>query len=73
MRDMVHVHVTADLPIRARALPFADRVEIRLGNAFPAVLLIERLALDRLEQAFRTGREELEAAGNRQTERGTSS
>ena len=37
-RTSSQVHVTADLPIRAQALPFADRVEIRFGKAFPVVL-----------------------------------
>lgn len=26
-RDMVHIHITDSLPIQARALPFADRIE----------------------------------------------
>ncbi|PPK64463.1 hypothetical protein V5P93_007086 [Actinokineospora auranticolor] len=72
MRDVVHVHVTKDLPIRARALPFADRVEIRFGKAFPVVLIADRLALDSLAEAIETGRRELDAANrpgeNRQPE-----
>jgi hypothetical protein len=73
MRDMVHVHVTADLPIRGRGLPFADRVEIRFGNAFPVTLLVDRPALDRLEKAIRSGRLALETADNRQDEKGATS
>ncbi|MFB9610516.1 hypothetical protein ACFFS4_15430, partial [Kutzneria kofuensis] len=56
MRDLVHVHLTADLPMRANALPFADRVEIKLGKAFPVALIIDRRALDHLEEAIRQGR-----------------
>jgi hypothetical protein len=68
MRDLVTVHVMADLPIRARALPFADRVEIRFGNAFPVVLLIDRAAIDRLNEAIRSGQTALEAAVKRTEE-----
>ena len=66
MRDLVHVHVTAELPIRARALPFADRVEIRFGKAFPVVLVVDRGALERLGEAIKLGRDELESAGSKQ-------
>ena len=62
MRDLVNVYVTAELPIRARALPFADRVEVRFGNAFPVVLLIDRAAIGRLGEAIQTGWAELQAA-----------
>lgn len=62
LRDMVHVYVTADLPIRARALPFADRVEIRFGKAFPVVLIVDRSALGQLADAIAAGRSELERA-----------
>jgi hypothetical protein len=65
MRDLVTVHVMADLPIRSRALPFADRVEIRFGNAFPVVLLIDREALDQLSEVIQPGRAALEAATRR--------
>lgn len=68
MRDLVSVHVMADLPIRARALPFADRVEVRFGNAFPVVLLIDRAAIDRLNDAIQSGRTALEAATRRTEE-----
>ncbi len=53
--DMVRLHVTADLPIRVEPLAFAGRVEFRLGNAFPAVLVVDRDALPRLAQAVAEG------------------
>jgi hypothetical protein len=62
MRDIVQVHITADLPIRSRALPFADRVEIRLGKAFPVALIVDRPALAQLGDAIAAGRAELEQA-----------
>lgn len=62
MRDVVQVHITADLPIRSRALPFADRVEIRLGKAFPVALIVDRPALAQLGDAIAAGRAELEQA-----------
>jgi len=62
MRDMVHIHITDSLPIQARALPYADRVEIRFGRAFPVALIVDRAALDRLAGAIQTGRDELDAA-----------
>jgi hypothetical protein len=68
VRDLVHVYVTAELPIRARALPFADRVEIRFGKAFPVVLVVEKAALGRLGEAIQQGRDELDAAANQGTE-----
>jgi hypothetical protein len=68
MRDLVNVHVTAELPIRARGLPFADRVEVRFGNAFPVALLIDRAAIDRLGEAIQAGRDELDAAAKRKAE-----
>jgi hypothetical protein len=68
VRDLVHVYVTADLPIRARALPFADRVEIRFGKAFPVVLIVEKAALGRLGAAIQEGRDELDAAATRKPE-----
>lgn len=63
-RDMVHIHVTDNLPIQARALPFANRVEIRFGRAFPVVLVVDAAALGRLAEALSTGRTELDAAAN---------
>ncbi|CAL9641779.1 hypothetical protein SUDANB95_06337 [Actinosynnema sp. ALI-1.44] len=49
---MVRLHVTADLPIRPVPLKYADRVEIRFGKAFPAVLVIDSAALGRLRLAL---------------------
>lgn len=67
-RDMVHIHVADNLPIQARALPFAGRVEVRFGRAFPVVLLVDATALDRLTEALLSGRGELDAAtGHAQT------
>jgi hypothetical protein len=60
--DLVRVHVTADLPVRPVALPFADRVELRLGKAFPAVLVVDRDALDGLREALDEGAAALDAA-----------
>ena len=65
VRDIVQVHVTADLPIRSQALPFADRVEIRFGKAFPVVLIIDRSALDQLTEAIAAGRTALNQANQR--------
>jgi hypothetical protein len=62
VRDIVQVHIRADLPIRAKALPFADRVEIRLGKAFPVALIVDRPALIQLGDAIAAGRAELEQA-----------
>jgi hypothetical protein len=52
---MVRVHVTANLPIRVEPMVFADRVEIRFGNAFPAALVVDRDALPRLAEAIAEG------------------
>lgn len=68
MRDMVQIYVTADLPIRARALPFANRVELRFGKAFPVALLVDEDALARLGEALNTARDELGAASLRKAE-----
>lgn len=62
MRDIVHVHVTADLPMRTQALPFADRVEIRFGKAFPVALIVDGPALAQLGAAIATGQAALEEA-----------
>ena len=67
VRDMVHIHITDSLPIQARALPFADRLEIRFGKAFPVALIIDRPALDRLFDAIRTGRDELNSGVSAET------
>ncbi|HYQ66723.1 hypothetical protein [Actinophytocola sp.] len=64
VRDIVQVHIRADLPIRSQALPFADRVEIRLGKAFPVALIVDRPALDQLGDAIAAGRAELEQSDN---------
>lgn len=61
---MVRLHVTADLPMRVEPLPFADRLEVRFGNAFPAVLLVDHAALPRLTQALVEGRAALEQAAS---------
>ncbi|MGH3933413.1 MAG: hypothetical protein ACRDS1_00270 [Pseudonocardiaceae bacterium] len=70
MRDIVQVHITAALPIRAQALPFANRLEVRFGMAFPAALIIDRDALDPLIQALVTGRDGLHAASETETDGG---
>ncbi len=62
VRDLVQVHVTADLPIRARALPFANRVEVRFGKAFPVALLVDEAALARLAEAIEAAGTELRNA-----------
>jgi hypothetical protein len=61
-RDVVQIHITDSLPIQARALPFADRIELRFGRAFPVALLIDRAVLDRFTDAIRSGQSDLEAA-----------
>jgi hypothetical protein len=68
MRDMVQIHITADLPIRARALPFANRIELRFGKAFPVALLVEQDALTQLADAISTARDELNVATLRKPE-----
>ncbi|MBE1466121.1 hypothetical protein [Kibdelosporangium phytohabitans] len=68
MRDLVSVHVMEGLPIRSRALPFADRVEIRFGNAFPLALLIDRDAVEELLDAIQSGYAALEKATRRTEE-----
>jgi hypothetical protein len=62
VRDVVQVHITGDVPIRSRALAYADRVEIRLGKAFPVALIVDRAALAQLGDALAAGRAELERA-----------
>ena len=70
MRDIVQVHITSALPIRAHALPFADRIEVRFGKAFPVVLVVERDALDPLIEEIITCRDGLQAARDTGTEQG---
>lgn len=65
MRDTVQIHVTADLPIRARALPYANRAEIRLGKAFPVALLVDHDALPRLAEALKEAEDALNAVAER--------
>lgn len=62
MRDIVQVHIGTELPIRARALPFANRIEVRLGKAFPVAMLVDQSALPRLLEAMQDARFELDAA-----------
>jgi hypothetical protein len=71
MRDMVQIHITADLPIRARALPFANRIELRFGKAFPVALLVEQDALTQLTEAISSARDELQVASTLNAEDGT--
>ena len=59
MRDIVQVHITSALPIRAQALPFANRVEVRFGKAFPVALIVDQDAVDPLIEAIATGRDGL--------------
>lgn len=58
----MRLHVGADLPFRLTTLPLADRVEVRFGKAFPAVLVVERAALDRLRAVLNQGAAELAAS-----------
>jgi hypothetical protein len=66
MPDMVRVHVTADLPMRPLAMPFADRVEVRFGKAFPAVLVVDRDAVPRLQEVLAEGWKALQVSAARQ-------
>ena len=59
MRDIVQVHITSALPIRAQALPFANRVEVRFGKAFPVALIVDQDAVERLIEAIGNGCEGL--------------
>jgi hypothetical protein len=70
MRDIVQVHITAALPIRAQALPFANRLEVRFGIVFPAALIVDRDALDPLVQVLVTGRDALHGASEAETDGG---
>lgn len=69
MRDIVQVHITSALPIRARALPFADRIEVRFGKAFPIVLVVDWGAIDPLIEEITTCRDGLHAARRTGTEK----
>ncbi|WP_245744209.1 hypothetical protein [Lentzea fradiae] len=58
--------MTADLPMRPLAMPFADRVEVRFGKAFPAVLVVDRDAVPRLQEVLAEGWIALQASAARQ-------
>jgi hypothetical protein len=70
MRDIVQVHITSGVPIRAHALRFANRIEVRLGKAFPVALIVDRDALDPFIEAIGAGRAELLASGAAEGEEG---
>jgi hypothetical protein len=61
-RDVVQIFITDSVPIQAKALPFADRIEVRFGRAFPVALVIDRAALGRFTGAISAGLSDLEAA-----------
>ncbi|GAA1334464.1 hypothetical protein [Saccharothrix algeriensis] len=63
--------MTASLPIRVAPLAFAGRVEVRFGNAFPTVLVVDHEALPRLAAAIAEGLAALDAAGGDQCCRGS--
>ncbi|QFZ16594.1 hypothetical protein [Saccharothrix syringae] len=65
MGDLVRLHVTAHLPIRVEPLAYAGRVELRFGNAFPAVLVVDHDALPRLAAAIEEGRAALDGAAGK--------
>jgi hypothetical protein len=69
-RDVVQIHITDNLPIQARALPFADRIEIRFGRAYPVTLVIDRAVLPRFTDAIQAALFDLEAAESEETSRG---
>ena len=59
---MVYVQVTADLPMRSVVQPWANRIELRFGKAYPVALGIDRAALDVLAELIEAGRRELDEA-----------
>ncbi|MGW5715439.1 hypothetical protein ACWEVP_04680 [Amycolatopsis sp. NPDC003865] len=65
MRDTVQIHVTADLPIRVRALSYANRAEIRFGKAFPVVLLVDSDAIAVLSKELEAVRAALNSTTTR--------
>lgn len=67
MTDMAYLHVTAELPIRSTVQPFANRIELRFGKAYPVALGIDRAALDRLAELINAGRAELDARAKHPT------
>ena len=56
---------TADLPIRVRALTYANRAEIRIGKAFPVVLLVDSDTIAVLERELAEAQAALSAAAAR--------
>ncbi len=62
MGDVVNMSVSANLPIRSVVQPYADRIELRFGRAYPVTLTIDRAALDLLAELINAGRIELDAA-----------
>ena len=70
MRDIVQVHITSALPLRVQALPFADRIEVRFGMAFPAALIVDRDALEFLIEELVTGRDALHVSNEAETDAG---
>ncbi|MFJ5989615.1 hypothetical protein [Lentzea sp. NPDC092896] len=66
MPDLVRVHLTDGVPMRPLAMPFADRIEIRFGNAFPAVLVVDRDVVPQLRDVLDQGWRALEASAARQ-------
>lgn len=60
--DLVYVTVSADLPIRSTVRPYAARIELHFGKAYPVTVGIDRGALDRLVELIEAGRAELDAA-----------
>ncbi|MEV0678066.1 hypothetical protein AB0I60_16275 [Actinosynnema sp. NPDC050436] len=67
VQDLVRLHVTAGVPIRVTPLAFAGRIELRFGNAFPAVLVIDHDATPRLTDAIATGLRALDNTGGQAT------
>lgn len=70
MRDIVQMHISSAMPIRSRALGFANRVEVRLGKAFPVALIVDGDALDPLMDAIGEGRAKLFGSGEPEIEEG---
>lgn len=68
--DVVRVHISQHLPIHARALGFADRIEIRFGQAFPITLVIDKPAVDPLMSAIKSCHDELEMSEHKEGIRG---
>jgi len=50
--------------------PYAARIELRFGKAYPVTLGIDREALDRLAELIDAGRAELDAAAAERDKRG---